>query len=83
MNNAPAFLVEDGEGRLHGYFTEQILRADLAIHRRDGDPARRVFKLASTLTVTYEPVDEGNEGEHCAECGNTPETGACHFCRTN
>jgi hypothetical protein len=56
MQQEPNFLVEDSDGRLHGYMRPDILRVDLATNRHD--PPRRIFRLDQTsLTITYNPVD--------------------------
>jgi hypothetical protein len=57
----PNYLVETSDGNLFGYVRDDLLRIDLALHRRDDDPAKRVLKLAGTLPITYLPTDEFGE----------------------
>jgi hypothetical protein len=57
----PNFLVETSDGNLFGYVRDDLLRIDLAIHRRDDDRAKRVLKLAGTVPITYLPTDEFDE----------------------
>jgi hypothetical protein len=57
----PNYLVETSDGNLFGYVRDDLLRIDLALHRRDDDRAKRVLKLNGTLPITYLPTDEFGE----------------------
>lgn len=53
--NAPRWFVQTSDGRLHGYYTLQVLLCDLAMNRTE-----RVTILAQQpgFTVSYAPVTE-------------------------
>ncbi len=60
MRDLPQFLVLTTDGLLHGYWRADVLSADLAEHKRDGEPAVRVFTLEQDLNVQlrYNPAHE-------------------------
>lgn len=53
---APTYLVLTREGSLAGYMRTDILKCDLAINKRLGDPAVQVFKIQKGWTITYTPI---------------------------
>lgn len=62
MSVYPLFLILGSDGTIGGYAREDIMRIDLALHMRDGQPARQVYKLdQQAMFVTYVPTTEFSE----------------------
>lgn len=53
---APIYLVLTNAGSLAGYTRPELLKCDLAINQRLGDPAVQVFKIQKGWTIQYAPI---------------------------
>jgi hypothetical protein len=49
----PTYLVQTEDGLLHGYFSADILRIDLAINKEENV---KLYSLDQGLTTTYVPM---------------------------